>query len=57
MKRGGHVIYGGPLGLHSQTMIDYFQVRIYFLLYFYKVHHSSFLLDQIEVYLHKGLYM
>ncbi|KAJ4751592.1 Pleiotropic drug resistance subfamily G protein [Rhynchospora pubera] len=25
MKRGGHVIYGGPLGVHSQTMIDYFQ--------------------------------
>lgn len=26
MKRGGRLIYGGKLGLHSQTMIDYFQV-------------------------------
>ncbi|CAL1368939.1 unnamed protein product [Linum trigynum] len=25
MKRGGRVIYGGKLGLHSQIMIDYFQ--------------------------------
>nr|XP_011460946.1 PREDICTED: ABC transporter G family member 31 [Fragaria vesca subsp. vesca] len=25
MKRGGQVIYGGKLGLHSQTMINYFQ--------------------------------
>ncbi|KAL5580752.1 hypothetical protein UlMin_013194 [Ulmus minor] len=25
MKRGGRIIYGGKLGLHSQTMIDYFQ--------------------------------
>ncbi|KAK2641153.1 hypothetical protein Ddye_022916 [Dipteronia dyeriana] len=25
MKRGGRVIYGGKLGVHSQTMIDYFQ--------------------------------
>lgn len=25
MKRGGRLIYGGKLGLHSQTMIDYFQ--------------------------------
>ncbi|KAJ9177235.1 hypothetical protein P3X46_012473 [Hevea brasiliensis] len=25
MKRGGQVIYGGKLGLHSQIMIDYFQ--------------------------------
>ncbi|KDP46501.1 hypothetical protein JCGZ_08473 [Jatropha curcas] len=25
MKRGGQVIYGGKLGVHSQIMIDYFQ--------------------------------
>ncbi|KAJ4725593.1 Pleiotropic drug resistance ABC transporter [Melia azedarach] len=25
MKRGGRVIYGGKLGVHSQIMIDYFQ--------------------------------
>ncbi|XP_077238697.1 pleiotropic drug resistance 3 isoform X4 [Tasmannia lanceolata] len=25
MKRGGRVIYGGALGVHSQTMINYFQ--------------------------------
>ncbi|KAK9727139.1 hypothetical protein RND81_05G260600 [Saponaria officinalis] len=25
MKRGGRVIYGGKLGVHSQTMIKYFQ--------------------------------
>ncbi|KAH9661866.1 ABC transporter G family member 31 [Citrus sinensis] len=25
MKRGGRVIYGGKLGVHSKTMIDYFQ--------------------------------
>lgn len=25
MKRGGRLIYGGKLGLHSQTMINYFQ--------------------------------
>ncbi|XP_062085164.1 ABC transporter G family member 31 [Humulus lupulus] len=25
MKRGGRLIYGGKLGLHSQTMISYFQ--------------------------------
>ncbi|XP_072954744.1 ABC transporter G family member 51 [Typha angustifolia] len=25
MKRGGHVIYGGLLGVNSQNMIDYFQ--------------------------------
>ena len=28
MKRGGLVIYGGKLGVHSQIMIDYFQVTI-----------------------------
>ena len=28
MKRGGRVIYGGKLGVHSQIMIDYFQVTI-----------------------------
>jgi len=27
MKRGGCVIYGGKLGTHSQTLIDYFQVK------------------------------
>ncbi|CAI0540637.1 unnamed protein product [Linum tenue] len=25
MKRGGRVIYGGKLGLHSRILIDYFQ--------------------------------
>ncbi|AES98592.2 ABC transporter G family member 31 isoform X1 [Medicago truncatula] len=25
MKRGGRVIYGGKIGVHSQTLIDYFQ--------------------------------
>lgn len=25
MKRGGRVIYGGKLGMHSRTMIEYFQ--------------------------------
>ncbi|KAL5750507.1 hypothetical protein ACOSP7_025110 [Xanthoceras sorbifolium] len=25
MKRGGRVIYGGKLGVHSQIMVDYFQ--------------------------------
>ncbi|XP_068641438.1 ABC transporter G family member 31 [Aristolochia californica] len=25
MKRGGRVVYGGSLGMHSQTMINYFQ--------------------------------
>ncbi|XP_060971135.1 ABC transporter G family member 31-like [Cannabis sativa] len=25
MKRGGRLIYGGKLGLHSQTMISYFE--------------------------------
>ncbi|KAK4857153.1 hypothetical protein QYF36_025115 [Acer negundo] len=25
MERGGRVIYGGKLGVHSETMIDYFQ--------------------------------
>ncbi|CAN1282354.1 ABC transporter G family member 31 [Linum perenne] len=25
MKRGGRVIYGGKLGLHSKTLVDYFQ--------------------------------
>jgi len=28
MKRGGRVIYGGKLGVQSQIMIDYFQVRL-----------------------------
>eukprot|EP01018_Ginkgo_biloba_P021229 Gb_34309 [translate_table: standard] len=27
MKRGGKVIYGGPLGRNSQLMIDYFEVE------------------------------
>ena len=26
LKRGGQVIYSGPLGRHSQQVIDYFQV-------------------------------
>jgi hypothetical protein len=25
MKRGGQMIYGGPLGRHSQTLIDYLE--------------------------------
>jgi hypothetical protein len=25
MKRGGQVIYAGPLGVHSNLLIDYFQ--------------------------------
>ncbi|KAK4279541.1 hypothetical protein QN277_011309 [Acacia crassicarpa] len=25
MKRGGQIIYGGPLGQHSQNLIDYFE--------------------------------
>ncbi|KAL4357686.1 hypothetical protein HN51_028978 [Arachis hypogaea] len=25
MKRGGQIIYGGPLGLHSQKLIEYFE--------------------------------
>jgi len=28
MKRGGRVIYGGKLGVQSQIMVDYFQVRL-----------------------------
>lgn len=28
MKRGGRVIYGGKLGVQSQIMTDYFQVRL-----------------------------
>ncbi len=27
LKRGGQTIYCGPLGLHSSTLITYFQVR------------------------------
>lgn len=30
MKRGGRVIYGGKLGVHSQIMIDYFQVALHY---------------------------
>lgn len=26
MKRGGQVIYAGPLGLHSNKIIEYFEV-------------------------------
>lgn len=32
MKRGGRVIYGGKLGERSQTMIDYFQVRLKYII-------------------------
>ena len=28
MKRGGQVIYAGPLGRHSHKLIEYFEVRI-----------------------------
>ncbi|TKY53483.1 Pleiotropic drug resistance protein 2 [Spatholobus suberectus] len=28
MKRGGHVIYGGPLGRNSQNLIEYFEATI-----------------------------
>ena len=27
MKRGGEVIYAGPLGRHSHKLIEYFEVR------------------------------
>ena len=27
MKRGGHEIYVGPLGHHSQHLINYFEVE------------------------------
>jgi len=30
MKRGGRVIYGGKLGVHSKIMIDYFQVTLHY---------------------------
>lgn len=30
MKRGGQVIYGGPLGRHSYKLVEYFEVRITF---------------------------
>jgi len=29
MKRGGQVIYGGPLGRNSQNLIEYFEVNLY----------------------------
>jgi len=28
MKRGGQVIYAGPLGHHSQKLIEYFEVSL-----------------------------
>ena len=28
MKRGGRIIYFGPLGTNSQLVIDYFNVRL-----------------------------
>lgn len=28
MKRGGQVIYAGPLGRHSDKLIEYFEVSI-----------------------------
>jgi ABC-type cobalamin/Fe3+-siderophores transport system ATPase subunit len=34
MKRGGHVIYTGPLGHHSHKLIEYFEVSIYSMLFF-----------------------
>jgi hypothetical protein len=30
MKRGGQVIYMGPLGHHSHNLIEYFEVRTSF---------------------------
>lgn len=32
MKRGGQVIYAGPLGHHSDLLIEYFQVSVLYLL-------------------------
>ena len=28
MKRGGQIIYGGPLGQHSQNLVEYFEVSM-----------------------------
>jgi hypothetical protein len=28
MKRGGQVIYAGPLGRHSHKLVEYFEVSI-----------------------------
>ena len=33
MKRGGQVIYAGPLGHHSHKLIEYFEVSIEAFLY------------------------
>lgn len=35
MKRGGQVIYAGPLGRHSNEIIEYFEV-------FYKSHFKNY---------------
>lgn len=28
MKKGGQIVYSGPLGQHSSKLIDYFQVKL-----------------------------
>lgn len=34
MKTGGKLIYSGPLGQHSQNLIDYFEVSFTLLFFF-----------------------
>jgi hypothetical protein len=40
MKRGGQIIYAGPLGHQSHKLIEYFEVSIEALLFF--IHHMNF---------------
>ncbi len=44
MKRGGQVIYGGPLGRHSHKLIEYFEVSVFFMLFY-----VCFLLNQMNL--------
>jgi hypothetical protein len=61
MKRGGQIIYGGPLGQNSRLMIEYFQVTLFFnyhnltlcliidvAIYFYKFDLNVTLLQSID---------
>jgi hypothetical protein len=40
MKRGGQIIYAGPLGHQSHKLIEYFEVSIEALLFF--IHRMNF---------------
>lgn len=40
MKRGGQVIYSGPLGRNSHKVVEYFEVINYLIIIFMQLNHN-----------------